>query len=138
VFEELERICKEAAGSLWMCCTAIRFEGLWENYEKSLGPSVSTRNRTQHPLNTSRKPDDMSHLTWYASSPSKFLQACHCVNEASSVWGTPSFDECHTLLVRGLGVLILYWHFLRRMLQTDHGAGVGQWVTWFITPQVSS
>ena len=51
---------------------------------------VPTRIRTPHThtLNTSRKPDDLSHLTWYASSPSKLLQACHCVNEASSVWGT--------------------------------------------------
>lgn len=38
VYEELETIWKEAHGSLWLCCTAIRFEGLWENHEKSLGP----------------------------------------------------------------------------------------------------
>lgn len=56
MYEELERIWKEAAGSLWMCCTAIRFEGPWENHEKKLRTfGVPTSIRTLHTLNTSRK-----------------------------------------------------------------------------------
>ena len=93
---------------------------------------VPTEIWTRHTQEYRSETVQLSHTALCVRSPWKLLQACHCVNEASSTWvaerwwmsyGTSSWlgRPC--------------WYFLRTMPypQTVHGAVVGSWVTCFQT-----